>query len=132
MLDPEAQLDHRCQRANIQRPTMQILQDCILNQNRFYDQFRQIDETLQATTVPDARIIFHAEERRPGVHERRANAPITDEVAFVMSGDPGAASKVPDIVVHYRQDQGGGLRVIKHPSVSRPAPLHGPLPDGRA
>lgn len=123
LLDPEAQLDHRCRRENIDRETMRILQDCILNHNRFYNLFRQIDETLQDTTVPDARIVFHAEERRPGVHERRANAPTTDEVAFVMSGDPGKAAEARDIVVHYRRDQGSGLRVIKNTHRHRD-PLH--------
>ena len=62
--------------------------------------------------MPDARIVFHAEERQPDVHSRRASAPVVDEIAFVLDGDRSAVSR--DIVVRHAPGQGGSLRSISN------------------
>jgi len=114
LLDPSAQLDHRTRMRQIERETMELLQNYILRHNRLYNRFVQMDRDLRSrqAQVPDAQIVCHAAERRPEVHSRRANAPAVDEIAFVLDGDRSAVSR--DIVVRHAPGQGGSLRSISN------------------
>ena len=58
---------------------------------------------MEAPDKPEEfKVVINADKRPAGEHERRYNAPVVNEVAVLMVGDP---TKPRDIVIHSRDQR---------------------------
>lgn len=68
--------------------------------NRENDYIKKIKTAIELMTdQPDLKIVIRADKTPQGEHERKYNAPTTDEVAIIMAGD---TSHPRDIVLQQR------------------------------
>ena len=63
------------------------------------DQFKMC---LEKMTGPNYSVVIRADKRPSGTHERQYNAPVVDDIAVVMTGDP---TNNRDIVLQRRSNQ---------------------------
>jgi hypothetical protein len=118
--DPMDALQYRMKRnKDLNRDTMENLQNMLHDVNRYKHLFLHTFEVLQRTPSRDLAIAIVAD---PSTDLRRYNAPIVDEIAIVLPGDQCHAVNPRDIILHCR----GGPRDLKfiHDHHHAYAPLH--------
>ncbi|UYV62539.1 hypothetical protein LAZ67_2000982 [Cordylochernes scorpioides] len=80
----ESQVTARCNiTANLNRDLVRSLQDLLHAHNHYIQSFKAALETLPQNHA-DYRVIIHSDKLPPEEHERRYNAPMTNEVALLM------------------------------------------------
>ncbi|UYV61785.1 hypothetical protein LAZ67_1006539 [Cordylochernes scorpioides] len=97
----ESQVTARCNiTANLNRDLVRSLQDLLHAHNHYIQSFKAALETLPQNHA-DYRVIIHSDKLPPEEHERRYNAPTTNEVALLMVGQEFGPR---DIVLHCRNN----------------------------
>ncbi|UYV67468.1 hypothetical protein LAZ67_5000717 [Cordylochernes scorpioides] len=97
----ESQVTARCNiTANLNRDLVRSLQDLLQAHNHYIQSFKAALETLPQNHA-DYRVIIHSDKLPPEEHERRYNAPMTNEVALLMVGQEFGPR---DIVLHCRNN----------------------------
>ncbi|UYV74337.1 hypothetical protein LAZ67_11003112 [Cordylochernes scorpioides] len=97
----ESQVIARCNiTANLNRDLVRSLQDLLHAHNHYIQSFKAALETLPQNHA-DYRVIIHSDKLPPEEHERRYNAPMTNEVALLMVGQEFGPR---DIVLHCRNN----------------------------
>ncbi|UYV72470.1 hypothetical protein LAZ67_9003273 [Cordylochernes scorpioides] len=97
----ESQVTARCNMtANLNRDLVRSLQDLLHAHNHYIQSFKANLETLPQNHA-DYRAIIHSDKLPPEEHERRYNAPMTNEVALLMVGQEFGPR---DIVLHCRNN----------------------------
>ncbi|UYV80140.1 hypothetical protein LAZ67_18001816 [Cordylochernes scorpioides] len=97
----ESQVTARCNMtANLNRDLVRSLQDLLHEHNHYIQSFKAALETLPQNHA-DYRVIIHSDKLPPEEHERRYNAPMTNEVALLMVGQEFGPR---DIVLHCRNN----------------------------
>ncbi|UYV73419.1 hypothetical protein LAZ67_10003111 [Cordylochernes scorpioides] len=97
----ESQVTARCNiTANLNRDLVRSLQDLLHAHNHYIQSFKAALETLPQNHA-DYRVIIHSDKLPPEEHERRYNAPMTNEVALLMVGQEFGPR---DIVLHCRNN----------------------------
>ncbi|UYV75805.1 hypothetical protein LAZ67_13001409 [Cordylochernes scorpioides] len=86
--------------ANLNRDLVRSLQDLLHAHNHYIQSFKAALETLPQNHA-DYRVIIHSDKLPPEEHERRYNAPMTNEVALLMVGQEFGPR---DIVLHCRNN----------------------------
>lgn len=112
MGDEEEQCDRRLQVTNreeqsvgraappLDRDVILSLQEMLHETNALVRGFRT---AMEAPDKPEEfKVVINADKRPAGEHERRYNAPVVNEVAVLMVGDP---TKPRDIVIHSRDQR---------------------------
>ena len=116
--DPLEALDYRMNRNdNLQRATMEALQNTLLDINPYKNVFLHAFEILQRIPSTDLSIRILAD---PSTDLRRYNIPTVDEIAIILPGQQDHAMDPRDIVLHNRR---GNLEFI-HDHNSAYVPLH--------
>jgi Helitron helicase-like domain at N-terminus len=103
---------------NLDRDTMYVLQDMLLQHNRYARMFSHAFEVLERTPARELGIRILAD---PSTDLRRYNAPTVDEIAVILPGNQDRAMNPRDIILHPRC--GGGMEFI-HDHHAGYAPLH--------
>ncbi|UYV75439.1 hypothetical protein LAZ67_13000277 [Cordylochernes scorpioides] len=97
----ESQVTARCNiTANLNRDLVRSLQDLLHAHNLYIQSFKAALETLPQNHA-DYRVIIYSDKLPPEEHERRYNAPMTNEVALLMVGQEFGPR---DIVLHCRNN----------------------------
>jgi hypothetical protein len=114
--DPQAALEHRCQQnVGLNRDTLRILQDILLEHNKYTSIYRHAHEILKHYDPNDD--ISIRLRVTPGHDRRRYNLPSADEVAVILPGLEGDDTQVSrrDIIL---QNRTGSLQIINdlHPA----------------
>ena len=108
--DPQAALEHRCsQNSGLNRNTMRVLQDMLLNHNRYAPVYQHAYEILEHYDPNDD--IAICLRITPEHDQRRYNLPTANEVAVILPGVDGETVRHSqrDIVLYKRS---GALRII--------------------
>ena len=86
--DPQVALEHRCsQNSSLNRNTMRVLQDMLLNHNRYAPIYQHVHEILEHYDPNDDNAICL--QITPEHDQRRYNLPTTNEVAVILPGIDG-------------------------------------------
>ncbi|UYV60223.1 hypothetical protein LAZ67_1000470 [Cordylochernes scorpioides] len=97
----ESQVTARCNMtANLNRDLVRSLQDLLHAHNHYIQSFKAALETLPQNHA-DYRVIIHSDKLPPEEHERRYNAPMTNEIALLMVGQEFGPR---DIELHCRNN----------------------------
>ena len=98
-MGPEEQCQRRCQIFNdLDQNIMMDIQNMLHTNNLLIRQVKTAQESIPQNTE-NYELVIRADKRPAGEHERRYNAPVVNEVAILMAGDP---ANERDIVIQSR------------------------------
>jgi hypothetical protein len=119
--DPAFALDVRCRRnEHLRRDVLQTIQDTLLTYNPFSQKYLRAYEILNQPEMSTQDLHVHLHYQK-STDRRRYNLPTADEVAIILPSTGTNISRLRDIVLHLRGNQGFMQISECHPAY---LPLH--------